>query len=335
MITEDQVIQFSKQFVPEVISAENLSGFHNHVFRINGRTGFILRVSLISHRSSDDTMSEIDFLRYLIDNGATIAHPLQGLDGRFVYEFQQDNINSIVSAFSIAKGYDWLNRAPDGDDPNRLHQVGRTIGKIHQLSKSFQPVGKKLRRQWYQSQHLTQAEAVFQNSNPLLASAYSTYVLAMNQLPKTKESFGLVHGDFLFSNYHADGDTIVVFDFDECEYSWYVYDIAVSMYYYLLGGDPSQLPTKVKEAEELLYSLLSGYLLETKLDRFWVENINLFFQMREFVLLSSILSQSSQPSEGWQKTYIQGAINRQLYNKPFIEADFISVYNRFPSTMQQ
>ncbi len=335
MITEDQVIAYSKQFIPTVNSVENLGGFHNHVFLVNGRDGFILRVSSTNHRSTADTAGEIDFLCYLMDHEASVAYPLQGLDGRYVYEFQQGNMIYVFSAFSIAKGADWLNRGSDTDDHNRMRQVGRTIGKIHQLSKSFQPDRNTLHRQWYQSQHLAQAQAIFQNYNPVLASAYSTYVSAMNQLPKSKNSYGLIHGDFLFSNYHVDGDNIVVFDFDECEYSWYVYDLAVCMYYYLLGGDPSQLSTKANEAEQLLYSLLSGYLLETKLDRFWIENINLFFQMREFVLLSTILNQSFQPSEGWQKTFIQGAINRQLNNRPFIEADFISVCNRFPSTMQE
>lgn len=327
MIAENHVKLFAGYFSDVIDTVEHLGGFHNHVYLIKGNKDFILRISSIQHRSFNDTIGEIDFLRYLNDGGASISHPLQGLDGKYVYEEEQDDCLWVVTAFSIAKGLDWRSRG--NDENHRLIQIGKTIGSIHKLSRAYKPFDRLLRRYWNESQHLAKAYEIFRKYSPQLAEVYLKYLNIMKLLPRDDDCFGLVHGDFLFSNYNIHGNEVVVFDFDECEYSWFVYDIAVCMYYYLLGGDPSELPGKVEEAEEMLYFLLYGYLQEYTIDAYWIKNIDLFFKMREFVLLSTILEdESPDKMEGWQKSFFTGALDRQINNKPFVEADFSRIYTR-------
>jgi len=148
----------------------------------------------------------------------------------------------------------------------------------------------------------------------------------MNDLPKDPKEFGLVHGDFLFSNYFFDDDNnITVFDFDECEYSWYMYDIAVCMYYYLLGADPRELDSKIKEAEDMLYYLLLGYVEQCEVDLICLKNMDLLFRLRDYVLLSSVLESSSE-LKGWSRYFAEGATDRLLADRPFIQIDFEKVY---------
>ncbi len=169
---------------------------------------------------------------------------------------------------------------------------------------------------------MAKAEALLRHYDPRLAGIFQEYLGEMKRLPQDGAGFGLIHGDYLFSNYHVDGNDVIVFDFDECEYSWFMYDIAVCMYYYLLGGNPSELPGKTQEAEEMLCHLLRGYLQENEMDVFWIKNIDLFFQMREFVLLSTTLERFSGTLEGWQKSFFEGAVDRRLNHRPFIKSSF-------------
>jgi Putative homoserine kinase type II (protein kinase fold) len=324
VMIHDSIYNIASLFVASNIQYKNLYGFHNQVYKIVGDRNFILRIASPIHRSKEETLSEIDFLLFLKERGISLSSPIKGLDGEFVYEINNENEKYIVSAFEIAKGDDFRTRH---DNDTRLNEVGRMLGKLHKYSKLYTPHNISMRRKWNESQHLKKAGNLFENTYPELKIKFDEFIAEMNTIPKNYDSYGLIHGDFLFSNYFFDGSNITIIDFDECEYSWFIYDIAVCMYYYLLGGSPSELDTKTQEAERLLYNLLSGYIEENTIDIFWIKNIDLFFRMREFVLLSTISEIPYNCLEGWQKSFFDGAFGRQINNKPFIQADFVKTYN--------
>lgn len=322
----DKVLDFAKFFSHNNIQCKNLNGFHNQIYLINGDINFILRISSSLHRNKDETLSEIDFLKYLGEKGVSLSQPIEGLDGEYVYEINEDNEKWIVSAYQIAKGNDFRTRGID--DEVRMIEVGRMLGKIHKYSKQYKPQNICQRRNWNDGQHIAKAGHIFEKDYPRLKVKFDEFIQKMNKLPKDNNDYGLIHGDFLFSNYFFDGNKITIFDFDECEYSWFIYDIAVCIYYYLLGGNPSELGTKTEEAEELLFNLLTGYLKENTIDEWWIKNIDLFFKMREYVLLSTMSEKPYGNLSGWQKSFFDGALDRQLNDRPFIQADFIKVLNR-------
>jgi hypothetical protein len=98
------------------------------------------------------------------------------------------------------------------------------------------------------------------------------------------------------------------------------------MYYYLLGGDPTELHEKVEEAEDMFFHIMSGYVSECKPDMECLRNIDLFFQLRDYILLSSILERSVNNLSNWGKSFVESATDRLLGGKPFIQVDFERVY---------
>lgn len=50
----------------------------------------------------------------------------------------------------------------------------------------------------------------------------------IDSLPREDNAYGLIHNDFHPYNFMIDGDTITVFDFDDCIYGWYALDIAIA-----------------------------------------------------------------------------------------------------------
>lgn len=326
MSVENRIFDIAGLYAVNNMKYKNLYGFHNQVYQITGDTNFILRIASSLHRSKEETLSEIDFLLYLKEKGISLSSPIMGLDGEYVYEISNGNERYIISAFEIAKGNDFRTR---GDDNNtRLIEVGCMLGKLHKYSKLYKPHKIGLRRQWNESQHLLKAGNLFKTNYPELKVKFDKFIFEMNNQPKDNDSYGLIHGDFLFSNYFFDDNNITIIDFDECEYSWFVYDIAVCMYYYLLGGNPSELETKIEEAESILFNLLTGYIEENSIDIRWIKSIDLFFRMREFVLLSTMSEIPYNSLIGWQKSFFDGAYERQMTDKPFIQADYVKVYSR-------
>lgn len=332
MLTEMDIKKIANLYTEDVISVKNLNGFHNHVYEVNGDSTFILRISERQHEEA--TKSEIDFLLYLYSNDVPVAPPIISLNRLYVNRISIDSTDYVASAFKKSDGKDFRTR--DIDEKNRFEIIGRTLGKVHRLSKAYAPAKVEKRRHWSENPHLKKASCVFSKYNPDLLEKFNSYMALMSSFPQNKNSFGLVHGDFLFSNYFFDdSNNITIFDFDECEYSWYLYDIAVCMYYYLLGGDPKELNSKAEEAEALFYNIILGYKTECEIDSECLKNFDLFFQMREYVLLSSILETSMDRLNGWSKDFAEGAVNRQLKGKPFIDIDFLGIYNSIESSVQK
>ncbi len=48
--------------------------------------------------------------------------------------------------------------------------------------------------------------------------------------------------------------------------------------------------------------------------------------MREYVLMSTLLERNCEGLKGWNKSFFDGALDRQLNDKPFIRADFVKIY---------
>lgn len=325
MLTEKDIISMASLYSGNIASIRNLGGFHNLVYEVSGDRTCILRIA--QGKLDTETNSEIGFLRYLHMNGAPIAPPVVSLQNRYVHLVAINDQCYTVSAYQKAIGKDCWSRGLDGEE--RFIVIGRALGKIHRLSMTYSPHPAAKRRQWDQNPHLTKAAHVLGQYNADLAEVFRRWMASMRAFPRSKKSFGLIHGDFLFSNYFFDdSNSITVFDFDECEYSWYIYDIAVCMYYYLLGGDPKQLGEKAEEAEAMLFHLLSGYTVECELDGECLKNMNLFFQLRDWVLLSSVLETSADSLAGWKKDFVEGAEDRLLTGKPFMDIDFQGVYEK-------
>lgn len=295
------------------------TGGHNDVYLIKGCDSFALRVTPVSHRNVREIESELHFMLYLKENGVPLAKPLRGKDGAHCYQ----RGDTVISAFEMAAGEDFWGRT---EYPARLMAIGSALGKIHRLSKAYMPAGVQPRRQWDENPHLVKASAIFRDYDKRLSEAYEAYMGRMTQLRKDGDSYGLIHGDYLLSNYYFDQSNITVFDFDECEYSWFVSDIAVCMLYYLVGGDPKSIKRRTKEAQEWFSLIIRGYLSENNIAIDQIENMDLFLRMQEYNLLSYNLERKSEGFSKWQRDLVDEILHRIRRGLPFANIDFASIY---------
>ncbi len=102
-------------------------------------------------------------------------------------------------------------------------------------------------------------------------------------LPRDNGGFGLCHSDFHSGNFFVtDEGQITLFDFDDCQYAWYIYDIAMALFYAI--SMDCQSAEELEAAQTFLTNFLSGYRQEFSLDPVWLQQIPLFLKLREIDL---------------------------------------------------
>ena len=83
----------------------------------------------------------------------------------------------------------------------------------------------------------------------LLERAETRIRAAMVVYGKPRERFGLIHADMRLANLLVEGDTLKLLDFDDCAYSWHLFDLAASLSF--IEARPDVL--------DLIASWLEGY----------------------------------------------------------------------------
>ena len=122
-------------------------------------------------------------------------------------------------------------------------------------------------------------------------------------LPKDKNAFGLIHGDFNDGNFTVDysnGD-ITVFDFDDSCYFWFMYELACAWE----GGIGRTMFRGLSERktfmDHYMDQVMEGYNRENSLSDDWLARLPLFIQLvqlEEFLHYAQYLDEPDEEEQG-------------------------------------
>lgn len=330
MIAKEILLNFAKKYTSKIHSIELVNVSHNTVYKVNCEKPFILRVTSVLHRSKSEILSELDFILFLHNNNVSVAIPLQTVSGDIIAEYISENDTLFIVAFTLADGLQWYDKNTGiyRNDSYYLDFIGRELGKIHKTSQNYKIRNDMFRRQYFEGQHLREAYDIFKKYDSELGKTYKLFMRDLSVLNKNPKNFGLTHGDFLMSNYNVTANKkIVVYDFDECEYSWFISDIAVFLYYHIIGPDPLGMEHKNNEAIKTILLFMAAYLKENPLPLSELINLNLFFILRDYILLSTIIGRGEENYSWWDEKLIKAALPRVLERKAFIDMDIDLIIN--------
>ncbi len=285
-----------------------LNGFHNHVFEaVDQHTPVIVRVS--DRREQADIEAEIDLLLNIKTN-VHVSKPHK-INHHFVHQHKA----YVVACFKKEKGKNWHETTLT----NQTHyNVGRELGLLHLALQGRKGVKRERYDKHPDIQLVSSLESHFQNELKRVLND-------LDALNKTSRSYGLIHGDFLFSNMLYEEDKITIIDFDDIEHNFYMYDIAVYLFYLLLGGDPSNMD--IDANIDVFNHFMKGYLSVNQQTALDFNHIDLFFRLRQLKLLATIKTKMDEARyRPWQKAYI-ALIERQVKeNQPFIDIPYQKLY---------
>ena len=275
-------------------------GCANLVYRCE-RAGqpLALRLSYRSDRTVEMVQAELHFVEYLAAGGARVSRPLRSIHGNLIEVVRAGEIAFITTAFHQGKGM----RVPDNGYRYRegapieeyFQNWGQTLGQMHRLAKTYRPLSETIRRpEWHQGGVCPALP--YRERMPTVQHKYEQLIAELHALPKDVNAYGLIHNDFNDGNFTVDYDNgdITVFDFDDCCYFWFMYDLACAWE----SGVGRTMFRPLKERRDFMdhymAQVLTGYHRENTLSDAWLARLPLFLrliQMQELVHYAQYLDE--------------------------------------------
>lgn len=295
-----------------------LGGFRNRAYEYTkDQQQYIVRISFESQRTVGMIRGEVDWIRYLADHGVSVAKAIPSLNGEFVELVEAENTIVPVVVFEKAHGH-----PPQANEwnPGLFYNMGQLVGRMHRLTKEYTPKNSSDRRPlWSEEMDVFASTYLPANDEPIVEQ-YRLLRAYPEQLPLGKDVSGLIHDDVHRGNFFVQDGNITLFDFDDSQYSWFVEDIAIALFYAISPSDRSS--EEIAYAQTFYDAFMQGYRRENTLDPCWLQEIPYFLKQREINLYIVLTSVGFDPQSSWVPEFMQGRREKILRHVPYIEIRF-------------
>ena len=246
----------------------------NHTYRVtsqeDGRHVATVRICRPGYRTAGELQAEVAWVLKLhhtvkLDD-VELIRPLQALDGSYVQTVSiPDGQTFHAVAFAYMGG-----SQPGDDDPVALGRLFRRLGTIaaalhaHSMSESADsplpqvpqfPGARAFTRPIWDCSTILGPRATWGDWRAfpgfttqdvcILTQAESLITQAMAAYGKPRDRFGLIHADMRLANLLVEGSgsrsTLKLLDFDDCAFSWHLFDLAASLSFIEARPDVSDL----------------------------------------------------------------------------------------------
>ncbi|HTX10665.1 MAG TPA: phosphotransferase [Solirubrobacteraceae bacterium] len=263
----------------------------NHTYRVeepsSGR-GFALRVHRPGYRNVAQIESELVWLDALRDDEVVETPPaVRAPDGRRVISVEVPDLgarNVVV--------FDWLPGTPPDLDAGhaaigQFKTLGSISARMHRHVREWHRPADFARPRWDYDYSIgplghwgpwRDGLGIGPEELALLERLEATVAARLERYGQDESRFGLVHADFRLANLLVDGDRVVVIDFDDCGFSWYMYDFATTITF--IEEDP-----RVPEWRE---AWVEGYRSVADLEPAAEAELETFVMMRRLLIVAWI-----------------------------------------------
>lgn len=310
-----------ERFSIEEDKIELLDGFESFIYEFSRPDGeFILRVGHTLRRTSELIAGEVDWINYLAEGGASVSRAIYSQSGALVEAIDDSQGGQfLVTAFVKAPG------VPSWEiawTPAFVEHYGQIIGRIHTLTKDYIPADPSWRRPEWNSRGNLDLEDWLPSSESAALSKFQSLMHHFEALPKDRQGYGLIHQDAHGVNFYVYEGKITLFDFDDCVYGWFIYDIAMVLFYAAMWKED-----KTAFTDEFMGNFLRGYRGENKLDALWLKELPHFLKLREIDLYAVIHRSMDVENldDPWCERYMRGRKGKIENNVPYIEFDWNSL----------
>jgi Ser/Thr protein kinase RdoA (MazF antagonist) len=290
-----------------------LDGFESFIYEFE-RDGaaYILRLGHSRRRSPDLIRGEVDWINYLAAGGAGAARAVLSAEGNLVEEIPDEKDGRFLATAFI--------KAPGGPPwqmggwrEGWIENYGRLLGRIHALSKAYRPGDPAWRRPaWDDATHIDIPDV-----DPMVTAKHGAIRTYLQRLPRDEEGYGMIHQDAHAGNLFVDENgRITLFDFDDCVYGHFVYDIAMVLFYALTNlEDPEAY------GRYFWPIFWRGYRMENELDPAWLAEIPAFMKLREialYAIISRDVDLAAVEEDSWIGRYMNGRYDRIRQEQPCV-----------------
>lgn len=287
--------------------ATDLEGFENFVYLVGDQ---IVRVTHESHRSVDQLNGELEFLKMLDEKGAPVAAPVQLPDGRYIESVQGYH----ACLFQKARGV----RVHHPIDRNIIEAWGEAIGLFHSLAKGYS--SDYPRPDWQDDDNHQFRERIPAEQHLILTIA-DELMAQLTTLPTDDAVYGMIHSDAHPGNFLVNGDRLTFFDFDDCLFAWFGYDLATLMFGIALLVEEKD---RAAEVAGFLETFLNGYQRTNSVDALLLSAMPQLLRLRELSFYGVVHAFMDPDNLVYEtaRRYMHGRRSRLEQGVPLVELDF-------------
>ncbi|AKB81400.1 hypothetical protein MSBR3_0822 [Methanosarcina barkeri 3] len=246
-----------------------------------GLSAKILRISFLNDRRREDYLGEMEYVRYLFDNGGSVSNVISSLNGNLLEEIDYNNHRFFVCLFEKAKGkmlvennYRYREGIPITE---YYYNCGKVLGKLHQLSKKYTPIHH--RYGFFDRFNEGCIDELIPDTLALLKAKMKELIKTLDSFDRNSETYGMIHFDYNDGNYSIDFDNgqIMVYDFDNSCFGFYMYDLA-DLWTHGVGWiqfEPNA-DKRRKFMKDYFETVLAGYRSETRIDDSMLARLPIF-----------------------------------------------------------
>jgi Ser/Thr protein kinase RdoA (MazF antagonist) len=201
----------------------------------------ILRVHRVGYHSREGIESELDWLRALRrDRIAEVIEPVADRSGATIQTLvsRRGGPDRMAVAFGFFEGQQ---PSPNDDLLPWFEVLGELTARLHLQAKTWRRPNGFVRQVWDADAMHGQrrlwgpwqdALGLDRAGHALLDRAVAKVRARLDEFGPGPERFGLIHADLRLANLLIDGDRLKVLDFDDCGFSWFMYDFASAVSFY-------------------------------------------------------------------------------------------------------
>ena len=216
--------------------------------REEGLSDTVLRIYRGQGRPRIEIESEITWQRALGEEiGSMISPVLVGQDGSMLVEVEQfqDGTVFFCVAYPLISGQE-----PREDELQRwFPELGTITALLHRQARTWDRPAWFTRPTWNVDTTLgdhphwghwsasvddPEEREMYQRISDVVATR-------LHRFGTDASRFGLVHADLRLANVLVEGESIAVLDFDDCGFSWYLYDLACALTFNEARADAGEL----------------------------------------------------------------------------------------------
>ncbi|MGC5776305.1 phosphotransferase enzyme family protein [Paenibacillus pabuli] len=322
LFTREVLKEAAQNFNINQSSLKDLEGFQNFVyFGKSNETSVVLRVTHKSHRTKEELLSEIDFINYLSDNSVPVLKANISINGNFIEQIKDGEFYATSFEFSSGR------KAKIAEESDMFYQrIGKYTGAMHRFSKKLNLTRDLGRRHWHKKELLINMKKYLSDELSYVLDKYEILKEKLSRLPKNNESYGIIHGDLNHGNYLNVDDDVLFIDFDDAEYSWFVSDIAIPLFYEIPIPWVVDGKQRLEITKRYYYNFMDGYAKENTIDNTWLKLIPDFINLRQYGVVSAIYRSYDFNNynnwSDWDKEALKFYLNNIKNDVPYIEMDF-------------
>lgn len=252
-----------------------------------GGRAFALRVHRPTYHTAAEIASELDWIDALREDGVVeTAVAVAGVTGNRVCQVRTDDLGERNVVL-----FEWLaGEMPDADAHDLrpgFHTLGAVSARMHGHSRHWSPPAGFARFRWDYDTTLgagghwgrwQDGLGMGAEELALLGRLDATIKRRLEAFGQGRDRFGLVHADIRLANLLAEGDHVRVIDFDDCGWSWFMYDFATTVSFI---EDHPDVP-------ELTQAWVEGYRTVAPLDPAEEAELDTFVMLRRLLLVAWI-----------------------------------------------